>query len=126
MKNNRPKTYKKERVTAEICRIVEEVINYEINDPRVNGNATVSSVVLSKDFSNCKVFVQINTEDKENVMKGLKNASGFVRHIIAETLDMKKTPEISFMLDDTPDKAKRIEELLEKIKVSSDNSIFEI
>ena len=116
MKNRRPKTYKMERVTSEIERLVEEIINYEINDPRVNGNASVSQVILSKDFSNCKVFVQINVEDKVEVMKGLKNASGYVRHIIAETLDMKKTPEISFLIDDSAEKAKRIEELLEKIK----------
>ena len=110
------KPYKYERISSEVERIVKEVVSYEIKDKRVLGNATVTGITLSKDFSHCKVFVQIDVENKKEVMQGLKNASGFVRHIIAEQLDMRKTPEIAFYIDDSADKAKRIEELLESIK----------
>lgn len=113
-KNSKP--YKYERICSEVERIIKEVVSYEIKDNRVLGNATVTSISLSKDFSHCKVFVQIDVEDKKEVMQGLKNASGFVRHILAEQLDMRKTPEIVFYIDDSVERVKRIEELLKQIK----------
>ena len=54
--------------------------------------------------------------DKKEVLDGLKNAAGFVRHVIAEQMDMRKTPEIAFYYDEAIERAKRIEELLEQIK----------
>ena len=58
----------------------------------------------------------IDSADKKEVLDGLKNAAGYVRHILAEQLDMRKTPEIAFYYDESIEKAKRIEELLEQIK----------
>lgn len=113
-KSNKP--YKYEMISSEVERLVKEIVSYEIQDKRVLGNATVTGIKLSRDFSHCKVFVEITAEDKKEVMKGLKNASGFVRHIIAEQLDMRKTPEIAFYIDDSAERIKKIEELLEKIK----------
>ena len=118
MKNNRKnnKPYKYDMISSEVERIISEVVSYEIQDKRVLGNANVTGIKLSRDFSHCKVFVQIEKEDKKDVLDGLKNASGFVRHILAEQLDMRKTPEIAFYYDESIEKAKRIEELLEQIK----------
>ncbi len=118
-KNNKP--YKHDMISAEVERIVKEVVSFEIQDKRVLGNAVVTGISLSRDFSHCKVFVQIEVEDKKEVMAGLKNASGFVRHVIAEQMDMRKTPEIAFYIDDSAEKSKRIEELLMQIKGNSSN-----
>ena len=114
--NSTNKSYKYDRISSEVERIISEVILYEIKDPRVCGNVNVTGIILSRDFSHCKVFVQINSDDVKEVMQGLKNSSGFVRHVIANQLDMRKTPEISFYIDETIEKMKRIEELLEQIK----------
>lgn len=114
IKNSKP--YKHDRISSEVERIIKEVVSYEIQDKRVLGNATVTGIILSKDYSHCKAFVQIDVENKKEVLEGLKNARGFVRHVLAEQLDMRKTPEISFILDESIDRAKRIEELLTQIK----------
>ena len=114
--NKNSKPYKHMMISSEVERIVKEVVAYEIQDKRVLGNATVTGIILSRDFSHCKVFVQIDVDNKKEVMDGLKNAKGFVRHILAEQLDMRKTPDIAFILDDSAEKAKRIEELLSEIK----------
>ena len=113
-KNRNP--FKHDRISAEVERIIREVVSYEIQDKRVSGNATVTGIILSNDYSHCKVYVQIDVENKKEVLDGLKNASGFVRHVVAEQLDMRKTPEIVFIIDDSIDRAKRIEELLNEIK----------
>ena len=115
-RNKNNNTHKYERINSEVERIIKEVVSYEIQDKRVLGNATVTGIILSRDFSHCKVFVQIDVENKKEVLDGLKNAKGFVRHILAEQLDMRKTPDITFLIDESIDRAKRIEELLNKIK----------
>ena len=115
-KNKKNKPYKHDIISSEVERIISEVVSYEIQDKRVLGNAEVTGIVLSRDFSHCKVFVNINSNDKKEVMDGLKNARGFVRHIIAEQLDMRKTPEIAFYEDESIERAKRINELLAQIK----------
>ena len=117
MRTNKNKnSFKYERISSEVERVIREVVSYEIKDKRVIGNATVTGIVLSHDYSHCKVYVQIDVENKKDVLDGLKNASGFVRHVVAEQLDMRKTPEIVFIIDDSLDRAKRIEELLNSIK----------
>ena len=113
-KNSKP--YKHDIISSEIERIVSEVVAYEIQDKRVFGLAEVTGIILSRDFSHCKVFVKISSDDKKEVLAGLINANGFVRHVIAEQLDMRKTPEIAFYNDESIEKAKRIEELLAQIK----------
>ena len=115
-KNSRKNPYKADRVASEIEKIVQEVVTYEIKDPRVAGNATVTEVALTPDLQNCKIYVQVLEEDKKSVMDGLKNATGFVRHAIADSLDMRKTPEVMFVLDESLDRMNRIEELLKQIK----------
>ena len=117
-KNKTSKPYKYEIISSEVERVIKEVVAYEIQDKRVLGNVEVTGITLSKDFSHCKVFVEINVDDKKDVMEGLKNASGFVRHIVAEQLDLRKTPEIVFIQDDSAERTKRIEELLLSIKQS--------
>lgn len=113
-KRNKP--YKHDMIASEVERIIKEVVSYEIQDKRVLGNANVTGIILSRDYSHCKVFVHIDIDNKKEVMAGLKNASGFVRHVLAEQMDMRKTPEIAFILDESVERAKRIEELLNQIK----------
>lgn len=116
MKIKRQKPYKHDRVSSEIERIISEVIAYEIIDPRVIGNCEVTGINLSSDYSYCKVYVEITSDDKKEVLDGLKNANGFIRHIIVDQLGLRKVPELSFVIDDTKEKASRIDELLAQIK----------
>ena len=116
MKIKRQKPYKYDRLSSEIERIITEVVDYELNDPRVIDNCNVTGIVLSKDYSHCKVYVEISSDNKKDVIDGLKNSCGYIRHVVSDQLDLRKVPEISFEIDDTKEKAKRIDELLSKIK----------
>ena len=116
MKIKRQKPYKFERLSSEVERVITEVISFEINDERVIGNCEVTGIVLSKDYSHCKVYVEIKSEDKKEVMDGLKNAAGYIRHVVADQLDLRKIPELTFIEDETKAKMDRINEILEQIK----------
>ena len=110
-------SYKMDRIIHELNILIEEIINYEISDVKILGNAHVTEVIPSKDLSYCKVYVDVVADNKKVIIDGLNKAKGFVRHIVAEQLDLRKTPEFNFILDETIEKARHIEELLNKIKL---------
>ena len=114
-------SYKMDRIIHELNILIEEIINYEIADIKVLGNAHVTSVVPSRDLSYCKVYVDVVVDNKKTVIDGLNNAKGYIRHIVAEQLDLKKTPEFNFVIDETIERAKHIEELLNKIRSEEKN-----
>ena len=56
-----------------------------------------------------------NDEDKDSVMKGLKNASGFIRHLLADRVNLRNTPELVFKLDDSVEYAIRMDKLIKEV-----------
>lgn len=111
----RRNTYKIERIDSEIKKEIQCMLMGEIKDPRIECFPSVSEVIVSPDLSNCKIFVEISQEDKKKAIEGLKHASGFMRSELARRINLRKTPELHFILDDSADKANRIEELLREI-----------
>lgn len=108
--------YKLDRICTEIKRELQSMLISDVKDPRIQSFVSISEVEVSKDLSYCKVYVEIMDEDKDTIMKGLKNASGFMRTELAHRINLRKTPELDFRIDDTMDKKNRIEELLREIK----------
>ena len=82
---------------------------------------SVIKVETTADLKYCKVFISVlgNEEDKANVMKGLKNASGFMRHLLAERVNLRNTPELIFKLDDSVEYAIKMDKLIREISGES-------
>lgn len=112
----RQSSYKKDRIETEIKREIQSMLISDVKDPRIQSFVSVSEVSVAKDLSYCKVYVLIMQENKDKILEGLKNAKGFIRTELAKRINLRRTPEIDFRLDDTMDKANRIEELLKEIK----------
>ena len=93
--------HRADRISGEMKRKISDVIRFELNDPRIPMMCTVMAVSASKDLSHAKVYVSILGDDEvqENAMKALRKASGFVRHSIARSMNMRHSPEIHFELD---------------------------
>lgn len=113
MKNNN----RISRINDEIMKELSQIIRFEVKDPRINTMTSVIRVDTTTDLKYCKVFVSVlgNEEEKQNVMKGLKNASGFIRHLIAERVNLRFTPELQFKLDESTEYAIRMNELIEQV-----------
>lgn len=113
MKNNN----RISRINDEIMKELSQIIRFEVKDPRINAMTSVIRVDTTTDLKYCKVFVSVlgNEEEKQNVMKGLKNASGFIRHLIAERVNLRFTPELQFKLDESTEYAIRMNELIEQV-----------
>lgn len=117
MKNNNRIT----RINDEILREISQILNYEVKDPRINAMTSVIRVDTTQDLKYCKVYVSVygNDEDKASVMQGLKNANGFIRHLIAERINLRYTPELIFKLDDSVEYSVRMNKLIDEISKAS-------
>ena len=103
-----------ERIQTLIMRNISEIIQFELRNPNL-GFISIPEVKVSKDFSHAKVYVSfIKEEDIKEGMKILEKSKGFIRSELAQRLDIRRVPEISFVLDEGSEKERRISELLKK------------
>lgn len=102
------------RVNDEIKREVSTILRGELQDPRIDAMTSVTKVDTANDLSLTKIHVSIfgDDEKKAGVMEGLENASGFIRRLIAERINLRKTPQIKFVIDDSLDYSEKIDKLL--------------
>ena len=103
---------------------VKEVLSDTIQtlkDPRI-GFVTVTAVRLSADLRHARVFVSIygTPEEREESIDGLRSARPYLRSELGRQIRMKYTPELTIALDDVPQKAERVENLLREIAREED------
>ncbi len=105
------------RINDEIFKEVSQIIRGELKDPRVGAMTSVVRVETTPDLKYCKIYVSVLGDEaqKDSVMKGLKNASGFIRHQLAQRVNLRFTPELTFKLDESAEYAVRMNQLMEQI-----------
>jgi len=100
------------RINEEIQRELASLIP-QVKDPRVTGMISVTAVETTPDLRYAKVYVSIlDKEGAKEVLKGLKSASGWLRRELGGALQLRYTPELSFVQDDSIDKGAHILEML--------------
>ena len=100
------------RINEEIQRELAALIP-TVKDPRVSGMISVTAVETTPDLKYAKVYVSaLDKSAEEQVLKGLKSASGWLRRELGRALGLRNTPELSFVRDDSIDKGARILEML--------------
>lgn len=94
-----------------------EIIGRKIKDPRI-GFVTVTDVQVTGDLQQATVFISVlgDEETRENTLKGLAKAKGFIRSEIGQRIRLRKTPEITFEFDESIDYGNRIDTLLLQLK----------
>ncbi len=106
------------RVDEAIRKVLGDVLQRELKDPRI-GFATVTGVRTSSDLSHAQVLISVlrigdpPEHTPEDTLAGLRSAVGFLQRRVGEELGLKNTPVLRFELDDTVDRALRIQELLD-------------
>jgi ribosome-binding factor A len=105
------------QVSDEIQRILSEVIQYELKDPRV-GFATVVGVAMSADLQHATVRISVLDEtQRADTMEGLQRAKGFMRRRVAQELrHLRAVPELHFTLDTSLDYSIHIDEVLRQVE----------
>lgn len=89
------------RINSEVQREMSQIIREEIKDPRVHPMTSVIAVEVTPDLKFAKVFVSVlgSEEEKEKTMEGLKKSASFARGQLARRMNLRNTPELTFILD---------------------------
>lgn len=118
----RKNSIKNTRVNTEVQRELSNIIRGGIKDPRVAPMTSVVSVEVAPDLKTCKAYISVlgDEEAQQNTIKGLQSAEGYIRRELAHTLNMRNTPEIKFVLDQSIEygvmMSKKISEVTKDIK----------
>ncbi len=108
-----------DRIGEQIKRELSMLIRNEIKDPRVS-MVSILDVEITKDLSKAKVYFDaLNQDEHEACEKGLNSAAGFLRRELGHTIKLRNTPSLTFIYDDTEQKANDLSVLIDKA-VSSD------
>ena len=107
-----------DRVADLLLEVVSQLLVREVNDPRI-GPVTLTAAEVSKDLRHAKIYFSLLTgsERKADVVAGLKSATGFIRGRIGKELKLRSVPTLEFIYDETEDRARRIEDLLQQAHV---------
>ena len=109
------------RINDEIQKEISGIIRGDLKDPRIGVITSVLKVDTTADLKYCKVYISVLGDDskKEEVIGVLKNASGYVRSLIAQRINLRVTPEIKFILDDSLEYSFKMDSLIKSV-VKSD------
>ncbi|MFW5866460.1 MAG: 30S ribosome-binding factor RbfA [Armatimonadota bacterium] len=104
---------RQESVGRELQEEIARIVQHDIDDPLI-GFVTITDVDISPDLRHAIVYYSVlgDDEQKRESGKGIRRAAKYIRGLIAERLDLRYTPTLRFELDETAEKAQRIEELI--------------
>lgn len=97
----RKNSIKNTRINGEVQKELSRIISMEVKDPRINPMTSVVSVEVTPDLKFAKAYISVlgDEESKKSTAEGLKKASPFIRSQLAKKLNLRNTPELTFVLD---------------------------
>ena len=99
----RKNSIKNRRLNGEVLKELSNIIRNEIKDPRIHLMTSVTAVAVAPDLKTCKAYISVLGEEKakEDTMAGLRSAEGYIRRQLARNMNLRNTPEITFLLDES-------------------------
>ena len=107
---------KNNRINGEVMRVIAEAIR-QSKDPRIAPLTSVTDVQVAPDLKTCKVWISVlgEEEDAARTMEGLRHATGYIRSVLADKLNMRRTPELTFYQDDSAAYAIEITKKIDRV-----------
>ena len=105
------------RVNNEVLKELSNIIRSEIKDPRINPMTSVVAVNVAPDLKTCKAYISVlgDVESQQNTIKGLKSAEGYIRSLLAKSINLRNTPEITFILDQSIEYGVNMSRLIDEV-----------
>ena len=97
----RKNSIKNTRINGEVQKELSRIISQEIKDPRISPMTSVVACEVAPDLKSCKAYISVlgDKEAQDSTMAGLKSAMGYIRRELARTVNLRNTPEIRFIID---------------------------
>ena len=112
------RSIKNTRINEEVLREVSQIIRNDVKDPRVNATLTsVVAVEVAPDLKTSKIYISVLGDEKlqEDTIKGLTSSAGYIRRQLASNLNLRNTPELHFILDQSIEYGVRMSKLIDEV-----------
>ena len=118
----RKNSIKNTRINTEVQHELANLIRGGIKDPRIHPMTSVTAVEVAPDLKTCRAYISVlgDEEEKRNTMEGLKNAEGYIRRQLAKTINLRNTPEIRFILDESIEYGVAMSKLIDEVSKKED------
>ena len=116
----RKNSIKNTRVNGEVQRELSRIISREIKDPRIAPMTSVVAVEVAPDLKTCKAYISVlgDEQAQQDTLAGLKSAVGYIRRELARTINLRNTPEIRFVLDQSIESGVNMSKLIDDVTSS--------
>ena len=113
----RKNSVKNTRINGEVLKELSNIIRSEIKDPRINHMTSVVAVEVAPDLKTCKAYISVLGDEKsqQDTITGLKSAEGYIRRQLARTVNLRNTPEIRFILDQSIEYGINMSKLIDEV-----------
>ena len=113
----RKNSVKNTRINGEVLKELSNIIRNEIKDPRINPMTSVVAVEVAPDLKTCKAYISVLGDEKsqKDTITGLKSAEGYIRRQLAKTVNLRNTPEIRFILDQSIEYGINMSKLIDEV-----------
>lgn len=120
MRKNSPKNL---RINEEVARELSGIIR-ELKDPRIGMMTSVMDAYVATDLKTCKVYISILGDEKtqKETMQGLESAKGYIRHELAVRMNMRNTPELTFIQDRSIERGVEMSKLIDEVMEKDEES----
>lgn len=97
----RKNSVKNTRINGEVQKVLAEIIRGDIKDPRISPWTSVVAVEVAPDLKSCKAWISVlgGEEACQKTLEGLNSSRGYIRRQLAHTINLRNTPEITFVMD---------------------------
>lgn len=119
----RKNSIKNTRINGEVLRELSNIIRGDIKDPRINPMTSVVAVEVAPDLKTCKAFISVlgDEQSQQDTLAGLKSAEGYIRRQLAHTINLRNTPEIRFILDQSIEYGVNMSKLIDHVNAGRVN-----
>lgn len=120
----RKNSVKNTRINGKVLKELSNIIRSEIKDPRINPMTSVVSVEVAPDLKTCKAYISVlgDEQSQKDTITGLKSAEGYIRRELARTVNLRNTPEIKFILDQSIEYGINMSKLIDEVTQKDSDS----
>ena len=122
MRKNR---IKNTRINGEVQRELANIIRGGIKDPRISPLTSVVAVEVAPDLKTCKAYISVlgDSEAQKATLAGLKSAEGYIRRELAHTVNLRNTPEIRFILDQSIEYGVHMSKIIDEVTAKDEENV---
>ena len=113
----RKNSIKNTRINEEVLRELSNIIRGEIKDPRINPMTSVVAVEVAPDLKTCKAYISVlgDEQSQKVTIAGLKSAEGYIRRTLAKNINLRNTPQVQFILDQSIEYGVNMSKLIDDV-----------